>query len=152
MATSPPQPYRGTYLLPRFADATVADVMHAGVLGCDPDATLADVARIMSTHRLHCVVVGGIVAERGEHLIWGVVSDMDLMAAARDPESVTAGSVAATEAVSVDATTPLAEAAQLMAEHATSHLVVTSTRREMPVGIISSLDIAAALAWGREAD
>ncbi len=65
---------------------------------------------------------------------------------------MTAGSVAATEAVSVDASTPLGEAAELMAEHATSHLVVTSTRREMPVGIVSSLDVATALAWGRHAD
>ena len=142
MATSPPQPYRATYLLPRFADATVADTMHAGVLSCSPAATLGDVARIMSTHHVHCVVVSGITADHGEHLVWGIVSDMDLMAAAaRDPESVTAGAVAATEAVCVDPSTPLEEAARLMAEHETSHLVVTSSRREMPVGIISSLDI-----------
>jgi len=136
--------------MPRFADATVADVMHAGVLGCAPDATLAEVARIMCTHRVHCVVISGIAGDVGERLVWGIVSDTDLMAAAGNPEGVIAGEVATTQIVTVDPATPLAEAAQLMAEHNTSHLVVTSPRRSMPVGIISSLDIAAALAWGRE--
>ena len=151
MATSAPQPYRGTYLLPRFADATVADTMHAGVLSCGPEATLGDVARIMSTHRVHCVVVSGVSGIIGERLVWGIVSDTDLMAAAADPERVTAGEVAATEIVTVDAATPLVEAARLMAEHDTSHLVVTSARQAMPVGVISSLDVVTALAWGRDA-
>jgi CBS domain-containing protein len=87
--------------------------MHAGVLGCAPDATLGEVARIMCTHRVHCVVVSaGDVAER---LVWGIVSDTGLMAAAGTPEGVIAGEVAATQVVTVDPSSPLAEAAQLMA-------------------------------------
>jgi CBS domain-containing protein len=136
--------------MPRFADATVSDAMHAGVLSCSPETTLAEVARIMVTHKVHCVVVSGISGVVGERLVWGIVSDADLMAAAGNPEQVTAGEVAATEIVTVEPATPLAEAAQLMAEHETSHLMVASAKREMPVGILSSLDIAAALAWGRE--
>ena len=148
MATSPPQPYRGGYLTPRLADATVADVMHSGVLGCGPDATLAEIARIMTTHRVHCVVVNGIAADLDERLVWGIVSDTDLMAAVGRPPDTIAGEIAATEVVGVGPATPLAEAARLMAEHETSHLIVTSDRSRMPVGVVSSLDVAAALAWG----
>jgi CBS domain-containing protein len=150
MATSPPQPYRGSHLTPRFGDATVADVMHAGVLGCGPDATLAEVARIMATHRVHCVVVNGIAADMDERLLWGIVSDADLMGAAAQAQNLIAGEIAATEVVTVEPATPLVEAARLMTERETSHLVVTSPRRSMPVGIISSLDIAAGLAWGAD--
>jgi CBS domain-containing protein len=47
--------------------------------------------------------------------VWGIVSDTGLMAAAGTPEGVIAGEVAATQVVTVDPSSPLAEAAQLMA-------------------------------------
>lgn len=52
------------------------------------------------------------------------------------------------EIVTVDPATPLPEAAELMDEHATAHLLVVSGGR--PAGVISSLDLAGALAWGRQ--
>jgi len=42
----------------------------------------------------------------------------------------------------------LAEAVRMMDEHNVTHLVVVD--RERPVGIISTLDIAGAAAWGRK--
>ena len=42
-------PSHGSYLLPHFEHATVADAMHPGILSCDADATLTEVAPIMST-------------------------------------------------------------------------------------------------------
>jgi CBS domain-containing protein len=54
---------------------------------------------------------------------------------------------ARTEVVTVEPTASLAEAATLMDKHATAHLIVTSSGR--PAAVISSLDIAGALAWGR---
>ena len=50
-------PSHGSYLLPHLEHATVADAMHPGILSCDAEATLTEVARIMSTHHVHCIVV-----------------------------------------------------------------------------------------------
>jgi CBS domain-containing protein len=144
------QPYRGSYLLPSFENATVTDVMHPGIMSCPPTAPLVTVAQTMATHHVHSVVVGGIATDAvlGERLVWRLISDMDLVRAAEiGLEGRTAGDVARTEAITVDPTTPLTTAARLMDVHGTSHLVVASGGA--PVGILSSLDIAGALAWGR---
>ena len=145
------QPYRGSYLMPAFERATVVDVMRPGVMSCAPDAPLATVAQTMATHHVHSIVVGGMTRDDagGEHLVWGLVSDMDIVRAAESGiEGRTAADAARTELVTVDPSTPLAEAARLMNEHATAHLLVVSGGH--PSGIVSSLDIAAALAWGQE--
>jgi CBS domain-containing protein len=144
------QPDRGSYLLPAFERATVADVMRHGVMSCAPDAPLVTVAQTMATHHVHAVVVAGITKDDAgaDHLIWGLVSDMDIVRAAESGiEGHTASDAARTELVSVDPSTPLADAARLMDAHRTSHLIVT--RQGQPVGVLSSLDIAGALAWGR---
>src|SRR5262245_298416 len=39
-----------------LSDLTVEDAMHAGVLTCPMAAPLRLVARMMATHRIHCVV------------------------------------------------------------------------------------------------
>jgi CBS domain-containing protein len=41
----------------------------------------------------------------------------------------------------------LERAAQLMAEHDVTHLVVVQPHSGQPVGIVSALDVAGALAW-----
>ena len=124
----------------------VGEVMHAGVITCDRDATLADVARTMATERVHCVVVESGSGEAGP--LWGIVSDLDLVAAAsvRGLEDQTAGGSAASPLVIVSAAETLERAAQLMTEHGTSHLVVVDEdRASNPVGVLSTLDIAAVL-------
>lgn len=144
------QPYRGSYLIPSFERATVADVMRPGVMTCAPDSPLVTVAQTMATHHVHCLVVAGVEKDVSgrDHLVWGIVSDMDLVRAAETGiEGRTAGEAARTEVVTVDPSTPLEEAAQLMDEHGTAHLIVTSGGQ--PAGVVSSLDIAGALAWGR---
>jgi CBS domain-containing protein len=144
------QPYHGSYLLPSFESATVADVMHPGVMSCPPDAPLLTVAQTMATHHVHSVVVGGIATDavHGDHLVWGLISDMDLVRAAETGiEGRTAEDVARTEAITVDPSTSLATAARLMDVHGTSHLIVASG--SAPVGVLSSLDIAGALALCR---
>ena len=55
---------------------TVGEVMRLGVVACAPDTPLSEVARLMSAHRIHCVVVGGLSFE-GTRLVWGVVSDLE---------------------------------------------------------------------------
>ena len=144
------QTYHGSYLMPAFERASVADVMRPGVMSCAPDTPLVTVAQTMATHHVHAVVVAGIAHDDsgGDHLIWGLVSDMDIVRAAESGiEGHTAADAARTEVVTVDPSTPLRHAATLMDEHAGSHLIVTSGGH--PVGVVSSLDIAGALAWGR---
>lgn len=142
--------YRGTYLLPPFSRATVADVMHVGVIGCPPDADVETIAQAMAAHRIHAVVVEGIVTDAvGEHFVWGIVSDLDLLRARRGGETdATASQLAATEIVTVTPAEPLERAAQVMVEHEVNHLVVVSAGSARPLGVISALDIAHAIAWG----
>lgn len=131
-----------------FARATVREAMHPGILTSAPDASLPEVARTMAAHRVHCVAVMGIEERHGPHLVWGIVSDLDVIRASQDVdgELPTAGQIAATEPVTVDVDEPLTRAAQTMAEHDVHHLVVVEGQDPRPVGIISCLDLATALA------
>jgi CBS domain-containing protein len=123
--------------------AFVADVMREGIYTCQPSATLREVARTMADRRIHCVVVTGLADREA----WGVVSDLDVVrAAGADLNDVTAGEAASGEAVTVAASATLGEAAQLMAEHEAAHLLVVLPATGRPIGVISTLDLARALA------
>ncbi len=121
--------------------------MHHGVLTCARDASLADVAALMVSRRVHCLVV----TDQLDHAdsLWGVVSDLDLVAAAgvRDLDEQTAEASAATVALTISPEETLQRAAQLMTEHGTAHLIVVDWAHR-PVGVISTLDVAAALGGG----
>ena len=129
--------------------ATVADAMHHGVISCPPSTTPAALARTMSENRVHCVVVSGLARGRrgAEELVWGIVSDLDLMNALQDGGGLDARGLALTAPLTVDEFDPLDRAVQLMAENATAHLVVVD-RNGSPVGILSTLDIARVVAEG----
>jgi CBS domain-containing protein len=131
---------------PRLAHVRVSDAMHHGVLSCAPATSLGDVARIMAEHRVHCVVVheGG----QPDAGAWSVVSDRDLMAAAAADrtDEPTAGSVAGTSVPRIGSAEPLMRAAQVMAEHDVSHLLVVGEANGRPEGVLSSLDVAMVLA------
>jgi CBS domain-containing protein len=136
--------------LPSFDRATVAEVMRPGVLSCAPEVPDRLVARMMATHDVHAVVVTGVpvAGARDQPILWGVVSDLDLLRMARSREEpLTARELGATEALTVAPECPLPEAVRLMDEHRVRHLVVVDGRR--PVGMLSTLDVAGALAWGR---
>ena len=115
---------------------TVINAVQLNLIECEPNADVREVARAMSDHSVHCVVVRGL-----EHGGWGIVSDLDLMAALR-PEAggATAGRLAGTDVVVVKPTDTLEHVAQLMAEHQTSHVVVADPATGEPVGILSTLD------------
>jgi CBS domain-containing protein len=129
-----------------FSETPVEDAMHRGIVTAPVDATVSEVAATLARERIHCVVVGGILRRNGaEHLTWGVLSDLDLMAAmASGDDRARAGNLAVTDAVTVATTDTLAEAAQLMAEHQVAHLVVVDADTDRPVGVLSTLDVAAA--------
>ena len=110
---------------------------------------MAEVARMMVANRVHAVVVDGIRRDRGgmEHLVWGVVSDLDLVGRldAADALTATAGDMSATPAVVVAPEDDLSEAARVMHDYDVHHLLVVDTRSRRPVGVLSTLDIAAAI-------
>jgi len=118
----------------------VREAMHRGVITCRPETSLQAVARVMAGHRIHAVVVApGANAQE-----WGLLSDLDLAAAAVDGSLVgmTAGQIASTPSVFVGPDDTLARAAQLMRDYETHHLVVLQRGRTHPVGIVSTLDLA----------
>jgi CBS domain-containing protein len=134
-------------LQPTFAGARVEDVMRRGIISCGPETDLATVARAMADNRVHAIVVSGLEhdAHGGERLTWGLITALDLVAAALpDLQAADAGALASTEVVTVEEAEPLERAAQLMAEHQLSHLLVVSGRAQ-PIGIVSTLDVAACL-------
>lgn len=134
-----------------LAGIAVSEAMHRGVLTCPPSAPLVEVARTMAQHRVHCVVVceNGCEPEIGA---WGLLSDLDLIAAAgvRPATEQTAEGSAASPVVQVSPSDTLEHAAQLMTEYATAHLVVVDPETRHPVGVLSTLDIAREI--GGEAD
>jgi len=125
--------------------SSVRDAMSLGLFHCAADDDVAVVARTMAEKAIHCVIVAGIVSRdrAGEHLSWGIVSDMDLMRAlAPGGEGTTAAEVAGTEILTVSPRESLQSAVQLMTEHETAHLVVVSPDTGRPVGMLSTLDVA----------
>ena len=143
------QTYHGSYLMPSLGHATVSDAMHPGILSCEPDATASEVARLMAAHHVHCVAVVGISHGEPECFVWGIVSDLDLVAAGiRDEQEPTARDLAAQPVITVRPDVPLREAAEAMVSNHVSHLVVTDAEAGRPIGILSTLDVAGVLAWG----
>jgi CBS domain-containing protein len=118
----------------------VRDCMHAGILSCAPETPLCEVARLMGDHRVHAIAVADIDNGRPS----GIVSDMDVMAAAAAGQEPVARDAAATEAATISADERLDLAAQMMCEHAVAHLVVLDPAGGYPVGILSTLDVASA--------
>jgi CBS domain-containing protein len=95
---------------------------------------------MMARHRVHAIVVFGTDDRLRP---WGVVSDLDLVAAIGT--AANAGAVATSPVITVTPELALEHAATLMAENETTHLLVVSDMG-LPVGVISSLDVARALA------
>jgi CBS domain-containing protein len=133
--------------LPDLAAVRVAEVMHRGLVTCRPQTSLRAVAGILAGHRIHAVVVAEARAADAAD-VWGVLSDLDLIAslAAGSPDDLTAGAAAVTPACLVAPGDTLDRAARLMVDRAVAHLIVVDPLSGHPVGILSTLDVAGALA------
>jgi CBS domain-containing protein len=123
--------------------------MRPGVIGVSPDTSLRDVARILASKHIHCVVVnsdGKLGAPRPSAMI----SALDLLRAALDEslQDRTAADIAAEEPATVGTDAHLEGAARLMAERRLEHLLVIDASDAHPVGILSTLDVAGVIAWG----
>jgi predicted transcriptional regulator len=125
-----------------LADRTVSEYSSPEILSCAPDAPLGEVAWLMAEHRVHALVLADEEAAAAP-----VLSDTDLVGAVEsgDFDQLSARDIAATEAVSVGIDDPLRRAAQLLSSHGVTHLIVRDHRRQ-PVGVISTQDIARAIA------
>jgi CBS domain-containing protein len=121
--------------------------MHRGVLTCAPSTPLRQAARQMSRFRVHALVVcdeqepeaGGVL---------GVVTLADVVAAIDrgDLDRTSAGAGTGTLLVTVRPEEPLRRAAHLMRSAGVSHAVVVDGPGRKPVGVLSTLDLARALA------
>jgi CBS domain-containing protein len=131
-----------------LAGTTVRSAMQLGLFYCLPEEDLHTLARMMAERSIHCVVIGGIERPPGdERPSWAIVSDLDLVRGLQEPAGAQlAGDLATTDVVSVSPHDTLETAARLMTEHATAHLLVASPDSGIPVGILSTLDIARAAA------
>jgi crotonyl-CoA carboxylase/reductase len=122
--------------------STVRDAMHVGVVTCAPTAPVDEIAATLAHHQIHCLLVAEL-GGRG----WGIVSDLDLMrAVAAGRHDLTAAQLASADVVTVSPEQKLPEAARLMAEHEVTHLVVRGAGVDEPEGVLSTLDIAHAIA------
>jgi CBS domain-containing protein len=132
----------GSFRSPSYEHATAGKTMRAGVIFCPPETPLRQVARMMATEHIHCVVV----IDEGR---WGVVSDLDLLrGAAADLKTLTAGDFAVSDLPTVTTDDRLERAMQMMVEHEVAHLLVLEPTSERAAGVLSTLDVAGVLAWG----
>ena len=136
----PPEP-------PKASEVTVADVMRRGVIFCERRATAQELADTMIARGVHSVaVLGHAQDDRHDATVWGIVSDVDLLAAVLDGKAPsTAGDLARQPVIVIRADRPIREAATAMATYRANHLVAIDPDGQAPVGFISPLDVAAAL-------
>jgi CBS domain-containing protein len=122
---------------------TVDSVMHRGVVTCRPNDSLRTVAAILAANRIHAVVV----ASPEERTPCAVVTDRDVVYGhlLGKLDELTARDAASEPTVTVRADLDLREASGLMVRYGTTHVVVTERDDGTPIGILSSLDVAAAV-------
>jgi CBS domain-containing protein len=144
------QTFHSSYLMPSLSNATVGDAMHPGIVSCHADATLTEVARLMATHHVHCIAVTEAShGVDGADLVWGLISDLDLIEAGMSVGSErTARELANEPVMSIRPTIPVRQAGEKMLEHGVSHMIVIDPETRRPIGVLSTLDIAGVIAWG----
>lgn len=136
-------------IYPGLRDLRVIDAMHPALITCSLESPLRTIARMMATYRVHAILVTSHGDEKlPDGGLWGIVSDTDLLRAAEagNVDEQPARAIAAQPVVTVATTEALARAAQVMVERDVSHLIVIEPRSARPVGVLSTLDVARALA------
>ena len=126
----------------------VKELMHEGLITCRPDTSLGQVARLLDTHQIHSL----IVAEQKDHPL-GIISDFDLLAGewlSVDDESLntmrhlTARDLMTSPIETVEADTPVSEAAERMGTKSIHRMLVVDAGK--PVGVLSITDLVAGIA------
>jgi CBS domain-containing protein len=117
---------------------SIKEVMTRDVRACEPNATVADAAKVMAQED-----VGPIPIVEDGRLV-GIVTDRDIVvrvvAEGRDPKTTTVNEIASTELVTVSPDDDLDEALNRLAERQIRRLPVVEGDRL--VGIVAQADIA----------
>jgi CBS domain-containing protein len=117
---------------------SIKEVMTRDVRACEPNATVADAAKVMAQED-----VGPVPIVEDGRLI-GIVTDRDIVvrvvAEGRDPNATTVSEIASTKLVTVSPDDDLDEALKLLAERQIRRLPVVEGDRL--VGIVAQADIA----------
>jgi nucleotide-binding universal stress UspA family protein/predicted transcriptional regulator len=120
----------------------VEEVMTAPLIRIGADDPLREAASCMAERGVHALLVEGTGGREAT-----VVSDSDLieaLATGADPDAITTGEIAGTEAPTLERSGTLSQAAQLLDEHAVGHLLVLDPDGA-PAGVVSTLDVLGAL-------
>jgi len=125
----------------------ISVVVADSVVRVAPDATIAEVARVITDANIGLVIVG-----EGEHIV-GVVSERDIVAAVAegsDPGTTMAGHIVHTELAWCDVTATVAEVAEEMMEQYVRHVLVEEDGQL--VGIVSARDLLGVYAAAEAVD
>ena len=126
----------------------VRDLMHPGVVRCEPENSLGKVARLLAEHHVHSLFIFN-----EEQLPIGVITDFDVLAGewlSGDAASLavlknmTARELMSSPVEMIDAHTPADEAASRMQQNTIRRLLVVEN--DLPVGVISVSDFLSDLA------
>jgi CBS domain-containing protein len=121
----------------------VGDVMHHGIISVPPDTPMSAVAELMATRGVHAVAVVGPSQSAGP---WTIASALDVVGAVTTGADPPVEQIAGTEVLTVSSAESLDHAARLMTAHELSHLIVTDPASGQPTGVLSTLDLVAAVA------
>jgi CBS domain-containing protein len=117
---------------------SIKEVMTRDVRACEPNATVAEAAKVMAQED-----VGPVPIVEDGRLV-GIVTDRDIVvrvvAEGRDPNATTVREIASTELVTVSPDDDLDDALNLLAERQVRRLPVVEGDRL--VGIVAQADIA----------
>lgn len=121
----------------------VRDLMHLGVITCEVDTPLCDVARMMIDESVHSIVV---IDEEGEAC--GVISDLGILEGyGKKFVNMKAEDVLKGCTITVNPSVAIEEAVKEMLEKHVHHLVIMSERPlRRPVGILAATDIVREMA------
>ncbi len=126
----------------------VRDLMHPELLTCNLNATLGQVAALLTQYHIHALVV----IDHENHP-QGIISDYDLLAGewlAVEPQGLaamrklTAGELMSSPIETVEADVPIKTAAHRLIEKDINRLLVTE--KSVPVGVISISDFVSSVA------
>ena len=132
-------------ILPTAGDLPVSTLVGGEVRRTTPDATLYEVAALLTADNIGALVVDDGV--EGEEEAIAVVTERDLvraLASLADPAETKVHAVASTDLVWCDADAPISEVAVLMSEQFLRHVLVEQNGELL--GIVSARDILGAYA------
>lgn len=132
----------------RFEHALVRDAMRPLALTCDSATPLVTAAQRLSADNIHALVV--LEPGAGGRRLSGVLTAGDVVRCAARLDEMTAGQAATSALLEVDPDERLVVLAERMVEHDATHALVLDPARSRPLGVVSTLDVARILGWGRD--